>query len=121
MRFKGMNSDQRTNSATLSEHISGAAQGCDWGDLEWDVLVCLLTDGEYSAAIEEGTRLAPGESMRDLEKQRPLVQEVLDSMADRNFYGRNTLAWAMHNIAKRLRQDGIQAPRCWFPITKILW
>src|SRR5437879_1661775 len=120
MRFKGMNSNQRS-SETFSEHICGAAHGSDWASLQWDVLVCLLTDGEYSAAVEEGTRLAPGESMRDLEKHRPLVQEVLDAMAATRYYNRKTNAFAMHNIAKRLKQDGIQAPRCWFPIMKILW
>jgi len=109
------------SSETFSEHISGAARGCDWGALDWDVLVYLLTDGEYSAAVEEATRPGNGGTVRELERHRPLVQEVLDGMAEKQFFGRKTLAWAMHLIAKRLQQDGIEVPRCWFPITKRLW
>ncbi len=106
---------------TFLEHISAATRGAEWESLEWEVFIVLLTDGEYSAAIEDATPIGPGGTVRNLEQHRPLVQAVLDDMADRNFYGRKTLGWAMDRIMKRLRLNGIDMPVCWVPIAKILW
>ncbi len=87
----------------------------------WNVVLFHLTDGEYSASIEEVTRLEPSECMAAMRLHWDTVLEVFEAMANLPYYGRGTNAYIMDRIMKRLARDGVKAPKCWVPIMKRLW